>query len=46
MAKELNFAVVGLGMGGHHIMSVRNAKGANLAIVCDHDEARLHRRLA
>lgn len=41
MAKKLNFAVVGLGMGVHHIEAVRNAKGANLAIVCDHDEKRL-----
>lgn len=45
MAKELNFAVVGLGMGGHHCIAVRNAKGANLAAICDLDEERLAQRM-
>ena len=33
MAKELSFAVVGLGMGGHHCKAILNAKGAHLAQV-------------
>ena len=41
MAKQLNIAVVGLGMGRHHCKAIRNAKGANLAGVCDVDEHRL-----
>jgi len=45
MAKELNFAVVGLGMGGHHIKAVLDAKGASLSLVCDHDEKRLAERM-
>ena len=45
MPKELNFAVVGLGMGGHHCKAIKNAKGANLAAVCDLDEERLERRM-
>jgi predicted dehydrogenase len=45
MAKALNFAVVGLGMGGHHCMAVRAAKGANLAAVCDMDPKRLESRM-
>lgn len=41
MPKDLNFAVLGLGMGMHHCQAVVEAKGAHLAAVCDHDEARL-----
>lgn len=41
MARELNFVVVGLGMGGHHCKAVLDAKGARLAGVCDIDKARL-----
>jgi predicted dehydrogenase len=41
MAKAVNFAVVGLGMGVHHALAISNAKGANLAAVCDLDEARV-----
>ncbi len=41
MARELNFAVVGLGMGRHHCKAIQSAKGANLAAVCDIDEKRL-----
>lgn len=41
MSRPLNFAVVGLGMGGHHCTAVRNAKGAHLAALCDIDEDRL-----
>lgn len=41
MAKELSFAVVGLGMGRHHCKAVMDAKGARLAAVCDIDEERL-----
>ncbi len=45
MAKTLNFAVVGLGMGGHHCKALKNAKGAHLAAVCDIDEDRLAQRM-
>ena len=45
MAKELSFAVVGLGMGGHHCKAILNAKGAYLAAVCDIDEERLAQRM-
>ncbi len=41
MPKDLNFAVVGMGMGGHHAIAIQNAKGANLYAVCDVDEKRL-----
>ncbi|HOZ48552.1 MAG TPA: Gfo/Idh/MocA family oxidoreductase [Candidatus Hydrogenedentes bacterium] len=41
MAKTLNFAVVGLGMGGHHCKAITEAKNACLAAVCDLDEERL-----
>ncbi|HIJ64874.1 MAG TPA: Gfo/Idh/MocA family oxidoreductase [Candidatus Hydrogenedentes bacterium] len=43
MARDLNFGVVGLGMGGHHCIAVKKAKGANLVAVCDLDEERLAR---
>jgi predicted dehydrogenase len=43
MAKALNFAVVGLGMGMHHCKALVNAKGATLAAVCDTDGERLHK---
>lgn len=46
MAKELNFAVVGLGMGRHHCKAIQDAKGAHLAVVCDTDEERLNRAAA
>ncbi len=42
MAKAMNFAVLGLGMGMHHCKAVVAAKGANLAAVCDHDKKRLN----
>ena len=45
MARDLNFAVVGLGMGGHHCKAIQQAKGANLAAVCDLDEERLQPRM-
>jgi len=41
MAKKLNFAVLGLGMGGHHCKAIIKAKNANLVAVCDIDEERL-----
>ena len=41
MARAYNFAVVGLGMGGHHCKAIMNAKGAHLVAVCDHDPERL-----
>lgn len=41
MAKELRFAVVGLGMGKHHCKAVQDAKGAQLVAVCDRDRERL-----
>ena len=43
MARNLNFAVVGLGMGGHHCYAIGQAKGANLVAVCDLDEERLEK---
>ncbi len=42
MPKDLNFAVLGLGIGMTHCQAVVDAKGARLAAVCDHDKARLH----
>ncbi|MCP4645737.1 MAG: Gfo/Idh/MocA family oxidoreductase [bacterium] len=41
MAKEMKFAVVGLGMGVHHCKAIVSAKGAALEAVCDTDEERL-----
>ena len=41
MAKELNFAVVGFGMGNHHCKAIQGAKGARLVAVCDIDPERL-----
>ncbi len=41
MGREVNFAVVGLGMGMHHCKAIRQAKGASLAAVCDIDGDRL-----
>ncbi|MBI5095305.1 MAG: Gfo/Idh/MocA family oxidoreductase [Candidatus Hydrogenedentes bacterium] len=41
MAKGMGFAVVGLGMGGHHCKAVTAAKGARLVAVCDIDTDRL-----
>ena len=41
MAKPVNFAVAGLGMGGHHALAVSMAKGARLAALCDIDQERL-----
>lgn len=41
MAKPLNVAVVGLGMGGIHAVAVNLAKGARLAALCDIDQERL-----
>ncbi len=45
MGKDLNFVVVGLGMGGHHCKAIQGAKGAHLAGVCDLDEERLAQRM-
>jgi predicted dehydrogenase len=45
MAGSVNFAVVGLGMGGHHCKAIQGAKGACLAAVCDLDEERLAQRV-
>jgi len=45
MPRDLSFAVVGLGMGGHHCTAVGNATGAHLAAVCDVDEERLAQRM-
>ena len=44
MARDLNFAVVGLGMGGHHCRAINGAKGAHLAAVCDLDVKRVEER--
>lgn len=44
MARDLNFAVVGLGMGGHHCRAITGAKGAQLAAVCDLDPKRVKER--
>lgn len=41
MAKDLNFGVVGLGMGAHHCRAIESAKGARLAAVCDTDPERV-----
>ncbi len=41
MAKAVNFAVVGLGMGSHHCKAIAAAKGARLLAVCDLDESRV-----
>jgi len=39
--KAIRFGVVGLGMGEHHCTAVRNARGAELAAVCDKHPGRL-----
>lgn len=41
MSKPLRFAVIGLGMGGHHCTAITNARGAELGGVCDIDPVRL-----
>lgn len=41
MPKDIQFAVVGLGMGGHHCNALERANGARLAAVCDYDAERL-----
>lgn len=46
MARELNFAVVGLGMGMHHCHAIGTARGARLAAVCDIDPERLETAVA
>lgn len=43
MRKDLNFAVVGLGMGMHHCGAIAKASGAQLAAVCDQDMDRLNK---
>jgi predicted dehydrogenase len=43
MAKIVNWAVLGLGIGNHHCQAVTMAKGARLVAVCDHDEERLEK---
>ncbi len=40
-ARPLRFAVLGLGIGMHHCRAITAAKGAHLALVCDHDSKRL-----
>ena len=42
MARALNFGIVGLGMGGHHALAIKTAKGAQLVAICDTDEERLY----
>jgi len=39
----LQFAVVGLGMGRHHCLDLRDAEGCELAVICDSDAERLER---
>jgi UDP-N-acetyl-2-amino-2-deoxyglucuronate dehydrogenase len=41
MARDIGFAVIGLGMGMHHCKAIENAPGAHLVAVCDLDEERL-----
>ncbi len=43
--KAIRFGVVGLGMGGHHCIAINNAKGAELAAVCDKHPGRLQERV-
>ncbi|GAF91468.1 unnamed protein product, partial [marine sediment metagenome] len=44
--REIGFGVVGLGMGKHHALAITNAKGAELAAVCDVDAERLKQVMA
>lgn len=39
--RELGFGVVGLGMGKHHCIAVKAAKGCRLVAICDEDAERL-----
>ena len=41
--RPLRFAVVGLGMGVHHCKDLRDAKGCELAGICDSDAERLQK---
>ena len=41
MARDIGFAVIGLGMGMHHCKAIKDAPGAHLVAVCDLDEERL-----
>ncbi len=41
MARGLNIAVVGLGMGMHHCAAIQRGRGIRLAGVCDRDPARV-----
>ena len=41
MARDIGFAVIGLGMGMHHCRAIKDAPGARLVAVCDLDEERL-----
>jgi predicted dehydrogenase len=45
MSDEVRFAVVGLGMGRHHCLDLRDAEGARLVAVCDLEPARVERVL-
>ena len=38
---RVNVAVVGLGMGRHHLYCYKNCPQANVVAICDVDEARL-----
>lgn len=42
--KSVRFGVVGLGMGGHHCIAINNARGAELAAICDKHPGRLAER--
>ncbi|MCK5862682.1 MAG: Gfo/Idh/MocA family oxidoreductase, partial [Candidatus Hydrogenedentes bacterium] len=39
--KKIRFGVVGLGMGEHHCTAINNARGAELAALCDRHPGRL-----
>src|SRR3954453_19667185 len=39
--RPLRFAVVGLGMGVHHCIDLQDARGCELAAICDSDPERL-----
>ena len=42
--KAIRFGVVGLGMGRHHCVAINNARGAELAAICDKHPGRLAER--
>ena len=38
MARDIGFAVIGLGTGMHHCRAIKDAPGARLVAVCDLDQ--------